>query len=127
MTVQEIVLTKLGKAELCPHIEVAIAEAEAYIKSYCHLDKIPDALHYVWANIAVGCYQVWNKAEDGADPVGPLSSVSMGDTSYSFATDKKTNANYVTEIARDFKAQLNRFRRGLFDVEPQRDKHPNLL
>ncbi len=115
MTVQEIVTAKLG-INPCPHVEVAIKEAEQYIKNYCRIEIIPEALNYTWANMVVGLLE--GKAKDAAAPgLGPLASVSMGDTSYSFATDRKTAADYMAEVAGDYKAQLNRFRRGLFDSD----------
>ncbi|MEG1478269.1 MAG: hypothetical protein RSC20_01960 [Clostridiales bacterium] len=113
MTVQEIVTLKLGKM-MCPQIEIAIAEAEAYIKNYCHINVIPKDLIHIWANIAVGIYNMWDKGA-GVDlaATGSLSSISMGDVSYGFAKHK-TNTEYVAEIAGDYLGQLNPFRKGVF-------------
>ena len=115
MEVREIVYGKLVDSDVDDiTVALAIDEAAEIIKNYCHIEAVPEGLKYTWANMAVGMIQGTTDSV-GTSGVGPLSSISMGDTSYSFATDRKSGAELVSEIANEFKAQLNRYRRGLFD------------
>ncbi len=113
MTVLEIIKAKTGLAELTPAQEVAVAEAEEYIKSYCHLDEVPIQLFYTWANMAIDAFAA---TEDAATPegvAGPLSGVTMGDVTYRFA-DRQTAADRYNAIARGYFKVLNRYRKGMF-------------
>ncbi len=117
MEVREIVYGKLVDSDVDDiTVALAIDEAAEIIKNYCHIEEVPEGLKYTWANMAAGLARAANFDRGGmAGNPGPLSSISMGDTSYSFATDRKGGAELVSEIANEFKAQLNRYRRGLFD------------
>jgi hypothetical protein len=110
MHVSDIVLTKLRLEESTPSIEIAISEAEQLIKNYCSLSYIPGELVFVWANMAVDIIKTQTAANE---PVGSgmLQSVSMGDTSYSFDTSAD---KYRQELIINYRAQLNRYRKGLF-------------
>ena len=115
MEVTDIVLAKLkGECFRDTAVMIAIEEAAELIKNYCHIEEIPEGLKYTWANMAVGMIQVTTDSV-GTSGGGPLSSLTMGDTSYSFATDRKTTSDAAMEFVNEFQPQLNRFRRGLFD------------
>lgn len=106
-------LAKLALSESTVAIDLAIGEAEQVIKNYCTLSYIPGELVFVWANMAPDILaKDAAVSEDGGLPhCGEvLTSVSVGDTSYGFASKE----NRLAKIRDDYAGQLNRFRKGLF-------------
>lgn len=116
----EIVQAKLtGSGIVEPFISLAINEAEQYIKNYCAIDSIPNALLYTWANIAVDLanYQKTASAPQSVS-IDSVGSIHIGDTNVSLGGNKKAEAIAMAghranldTIAMDYKAELNRFRR----------------
>ena len=103
-----------------------IQEVEQSILNYCQIPRVPVALHFVWANMAVDlilyAIEMNNKPEDPLDAldVSDLSSVKIGDTSV-FIGDKyrsnmrsrilQTHNANLDEIVMNYTKQLNQFRR----------------
>lgn len=116
----EIVQAKLtGSGIVEPFISLAINEAEQYIKNYCAIDSIPNALLYTWANIAVDLanYQKTASAPQSVS-IDSVGSIRIGDTNVSLGGSKKAEAIAMAghrvnldAIAMDYRAELNRFRR----------------
>jgi len=121
MTVQDIIIAKLKLTELSALQEIFVAEMEAYIKGYCHIIEIPEALNFTWANMVIDAITAMEGEAAPEGVAGPLSGITMGDVSYSFA-DRQTAADRYTTIARNYIVDLNRHRKGLFgDDYPDAD------
>lgn len=126
MTALDIVITKLHNKVDELTCQVAIEEVEQAIKNYCNIDKIPNELRFVTANMAVDLIR-YEQAIVGENPEGldeislsDVASVKIGDTSVSFgkgaesATVDKAkeshNAN-LDAIVMNYGQQLRSFRR----------------
>jgi len=112
MTVEEIILAKMNLEELTPLQEILISETESYIKGYCHIEEVPTALNYTWANMTIDAIVSMTESASTEGVAGPLSGLTMGDVSYSFA-DRQTATDRYNDIARGYTRELNRYRRGL--------------
>ena len=113
MTALETTLLKLKMAEATPELEQALNEAAHSIRVFCNMDEgdaIPNLLTDPWASMAVGLYQHLMGIES-SKPQGALTSVTMGDTSYGFASAKKSAEEYLADVVHDYAAQLIKFRR----------------
>ena len=103
-----------------------IQEVEQTILNYCQIPRVPQALHFVWANMSVDLIlyliEMNNIPEDPLDAldVSDLSSVKIGDTSV-FVGDKyrsnmrsrilQTHNANLDELVMNYTKQLNQFRR----------------
>lgn len=72
--------------------------AEEYIKSYCHLEEIPEGAGNLAAQMAASCYR---QAQDGGKAV---KSVSRGDFSVTYG-------DAVQGPLQEFNGRLNAFRK----------------
>ena len=121
-------LDKLGVTTNQTDIEISLEEVDQYIKNYCHIDSIPNELLFVRANLVTDYlrYLDANKPGDGTvdvdnASVGPLTAISSGDVSYSFANNA-TNKNHISNahtanldsLLMNYEAQLNKFRRAVW-------------
>lgn len=100
MTIQEIVLRSLGLDEITPEIELGIARVVQTVKNFCNIDEIPEELNFTVADIVLDL----ENAQAGNGDV-KISSVSMGDTAYSFVVDQAADTvmkNYGSRLA-DFR------------------------
>ncbi|MCL2547910.1 MAG: hypothetical protein FWE76_01945 [Symbiobacteriaceae bacterium] len=116
MTALEIALLKLGLETASPGLMLALAEAKQGILNYCNYgddEELPAALNFVWADMAMALMATSHSEATGADiaPVGALTSLTMGDTSYSFATPQKTKQDHLDAVLGNYTVQLNKFRR----------------
>jgi hypothetical protein len=119
MTALEIVVTKLGDNTNPALCKLATEEVEQAIKNYCNIDKVPDELKFVWANMAIDLIR-YEKAVKGNDTedisIADVASISMGDTSINLGggganSAKKSHIPNLDQIVMNNKAQLNRYRR----------------
>ena len=129
MTVLEIVKLKLKDTGISDEMCIlAVDEVEQVIKNYCSIESVPEELKYTWANMAVDSakYQFASTNNDTSKlddiSVGDVSSIKVGDTNISFATNgngattereralKSHNSN-LDNIVMNYKEQLNKFRR----------------
>lgn len=106
---------------------LAIEEVEQAIKNYCNIDKVPEELKFVVANMVIDLvrYQKANDVEAGVEldnlGAGDIASISIGDTSIKLATNdeaasqstaaRKSHIPDLDEIVMNNRAHLNRFRR----------------
>lgn len=102
-----------------PTLLLALKEAEQAIRNYCNYQEgedLPADLNFIWANIAIGLLgMAGDNTADALTPGGPLASIRMGDTSYSFASSQKSQQDYLDEVVSNYARQLNRFRRLLWE------------
>ncbi len=71
---------------------------EEYIKSYCHLEEIPEGARNLASQMAAGCYR---EASDGGKPV---KSVTRGDFSVTYG-------DVVQDALLGYNGRLNAFRK----------------
>lgn len=117
MTVLEIVHAKLNNDEL-PY-QLAVEEVEQAIKNYCNIDKIPEELKFVVANMAVDLVRYEQAAKDGLEEISltDVSSIKIGDTSINLGKSSTSDSVHnrrianVNKVVLNYKEQLHRFRR----------------
>ena len=126
MTLFEIVDAKLHNKVDDVTCQLAIEEVEQAIKNYCHIDKVPEELKFVAANMAVDLIR-YEQAITGENPEGleeigvsDVSSIKIGDTTVSLGkgsentiTDRAKDSHQANldEIVLNYKQELVRFRR----------------
>ncbi len=103
----------------------ALEEVEQYIKNYCRIPRVPNALKYVWANLALDLLRTqFPEVLEGAgggtttDAVvtGTVSAIVRGDTEVRFsAKDDGNGGGYVhkpemDDLVYNYKGILQRFR-----------------
>ena len=89
-------------------LEFVIADVEEIIKNYCHVEEMPDGLQNTGYSMAMDLYRNENiGSETGA--VGPVSSISEGDTSTSFR--QYVDDNFKETVLKNYKSSLNRYRK----------------
>ena len=115
MTALEIALLKLGKDEAPPLLSLFLEEAKQAIKNYCNMgneEEIPTELNFIWADLALSLSKTSEKIDTEAlAPAGALTSISEGDTSYSFASPSHTKQDFLDAVLNDYAYQLNKFRK----------------
>lgn len=126
MTLFEIVDAKLHSKVDDVTCQMAIEEVEQAIKNYCNIDKVPQELKFIAANMAVDLVRyeqaISGENEEGLEEIGisDVSSIKIGDTSINLGTgsentvvDRARDAHRpnLDEIVFNYRAQLNRFRR----------------
>lgn len=92
------------------HLEFALDNAEEAVKNYCHIDTIPEGLSMTLLRMAMDIYR--NERLGEAEVPQAVKSISMGDTSTSFGVTETTG--YAESLLRDYKKQLNPYRRVVF-------------
>lgn len=124
MTVLEILSLKTSNASITePDKLLAIGEVEQSIKNYCNIDEVPEALNYIWANMALDLvnynFESNNQAGDtiATDP-SDVSSIKVGDTQIQLGGGTGSRANVLRshkpnldQIVMNYREQLNKFRR----------------
>lgn len=126
MTLLEIVVAKLHNKVDDLTCQIAIDEVEQAIKNYCNIDKVPEELKFVAANMAVDLVR-YEQAITGENPEGleeigvsDVSSIKIGDTTVSLGKgsentiiDRAKDSHKVNldEIVFNYKQQLVGFRR----------------
>ena len=101
------VLDALNLSATSSEVEKSIREAEALMKEYCGLEEIPEDAYPLWQDITCAIYH--DKSVGGEGGLG-LSSLTMGDLSYTFDGENRG----VKGLTEDFRRRLMGFRRGLF-------------
>lgn len=87
-------------------LDYMIADVEETILNYCHVDSVPAGLENTAYRMAADLYRY----EGFGSPSAPVSvaSVSEGDTSTGFISTADALAG---SVLKDYRAQLNRYRR----------------
>ena len=89
-------------------LEFVIADVEETIKNYCHVEEMPEGLVNTGYRMAMDLYRNENIGSETA-AVGPVSSISEGDTSTSF--QQYVDANFKDTVLKNYKSSLNRYRK----------------
>lgn len=126
MTTLEIVDAKLHNKVDDITCQLAVEEVEQAIKNYCKIDKVPDELKFVAANMAIDLIR-YEQSITGENPEGleeisiaDVSSIKIGDTSITLgkgtentAVDRSRDSHKpnLDEVVLNYRAQLNAFRR----------------
>lgn len=87
-------------------VEFAFADAKETALNYCRLDEIPTGLENTVLRMAMDIFR--NEELGSSDVPGAVASIALGDTSTSFG---KTSEEFRSGLLKDYKAQLNRYRR----------------
>lgn len=123
MTVLEIINLKIVDATIAePEKALAIGEVEQVIKNYCNLDRVPEALKYTWANMAVDLIKYNHESNNGggdmAADAADVSSIKVGDTQIQLGGGSSSRAKVLNshrpnldQIVMNYQSQLNKFRR----------------
>lgn len=87
-------------------LEFVLEDVKEIILNYCNLEELPDKLVHTGYRMAMDLY----RCEKPGDSITPLTvtSISEGGTSTSFTY---TSALLTDDILKDYKRQLNRFRK----------------
>lgn len=100
----------------------ALEEVEQYIKNYCRIPRVPNALKYVWANLALDLLRTQFPKQSGGggaapEPVmtGVVKAVVRGDTEVSFDADPEnakgfTHSPSMDDLVYNYLGILQRFR-----------------
>ena len=127
MTVFDIVETKLRNEPIdVESMELAILEVTQAVKNYCNIDKVPEQLNFVIANMSIDLIRYQSAvASTGTIDINNIgvqdvSSLNIGDTSITLGEGSPTNASTIAkkshvpnldEIVMNNKQQLQKFRR----------------
>lgn len=88
-------------------VEFAIDTAEELVKNYCHIDEIPEGLSNTLLRMEMEIYR--NEQPGVSEVPQAVKSVETGDTKTGFeVTETK---GYSESILKDYKKQLNRYRK----------------
>ena len=101
----------------------ALEEVEQYIKNYCRIPRVPNALKYVWANLALDLLRTQFPEQSGGgggaapEPVmtGVVKAVVRGDTEVRFDANADsakgfTHSPSMDDLVYNYLGILQRFR-----------------
>lgn len=100
MDIRQILLSELGVDNLPDTVEIAIERVCQYVRNYCNIPEIPEALNFTIADMVLDLQQL----QDSGNLT--VSEVKMGDTAYTFSIDKT-----IKGLIKNYKTQLNAFRK----------------
>lgn len=89
-----------------PQLTFILEDVEEMVKNHCHIRSVPDGLVNTCYRMAVDLYRHERLGEESA-PV-TVSSISEGDTKTSFSS---ASGVLQGSILKNYKAQLNRYRK----------------
>lgn len=100
----------LGLNEGNTLVAFILESVQETVKNYCNIEEIPNELDNTVLRMAIGLY----RNEQLGDSSSPLTvkSITEGDTSTSFQVGG--NNSFEEGVLKDYKKQLNRFRRVRF-------------
>lgn len=90
-------------------LEFAYNTAKEIVINYCNIDEIPESLGNTVIHIAMDIYR---NEQPGETTPQAVKSLSIGDTTTGFGT--VSSASYEESILKDYRKQLNRFRKVVF-------------
>ena len=92
-------------------LDFIIEDVEETIKNYCQIEEVPQGLINTAYRMAMDLYRNENiGSEDCA--LGSVSSITEGDTSTSFR--QYADDNFKDTVLKNYKPQLNRYRKVVF-------------
>jgi hypothetical protein len=91
-------------------LQFVIDDIRETILNYCHLEELPKGLINTAYRMAIDLYRNEAPGEENT-PQGTVSSISAGDTTTNF---KNTSSEFKDSLLKNYKLQLNRFRKLVF-------------
>ncbi len=88
-------------------LQFVLDDISETILNYCNLSELPDGLSNTGYRMAIDLYRSEAPGEEDI-PLGVVSSVTTGDSSTSF---KSSSSEFKDSLLKDYKKQLNRFRK----------------
>lgn len=88
-------------------LEFILEDTKEMILNYCNIEEIPICLNNTMLRMAVDLYRCENLGSEEM-ALGSISSISEGDTSVSY---RSSASEYKDSILKDYKKQLNRYRK----------------
>lgn len=88
-------------------LEFALDNTEEIIKNYCNIDEVPAELHTTHIRMAMDLYRMEQPGEEDTPLIE--TSVKEGDTTVNYS--KVHTSEYMGSILKDYKKNLNRFRK----------------
>lgn len=92
--------------------------AESYIKSFCNISEIPQALYYVWCDIACGYFLqdglLLNNISDIDLSVGVEKSITEGDVSVTYdgsTSQEDKTKNLIENLLNGHNSELIKYRK----------------
>lgn len=89
-------------------LQFILDDVEGKVLDYCHLEELPTGLKNVCYRMAIDVHRNENLGQEERETV--VSSISEGDTSTSFKV-KDQDKMYLDSILKDYRPQLNRYRK----------------
>ncbi len=89
-------------------LQFILEDVEGKVLDYCHLDDIPQGLQTTCYRMAMDIYRNENLGSEVVETV--VTSISEGDTSVSYKV-KSQESSYIESILKDYRPQLNRYRK----------------
>lgn len=88
-------------------LEFILEDVTQVIKDYCHISEIPTELNNTILKMAIDMYRSENLGSEESS-LGSVSSITEGDTTVSY---KGINAEAKNSLVKDYKVQLNKYRK----------------
>lgn len=79
------------------------------VLNYCHIKEIPSGLENVVVSMCIDKYRAENYGQENSE--GKVKSISEGDVSVSFGSAFSTSENPSMEFLKNYKSQLNIYRK----------------
>jgi hypothetical protein len=98
---------ELGDTTKEAAINFVLEDVSETIKNYCNTDGVPDGLHSTMIRMAMDLYRNENLCSEESS-LGSISSISEGDTSVNY---RSSASEFKEHLLKDYKIQLNRYRR----------------
>lgn len=97
----------IGKEESDELLLFILNSVEEAVLSFCHRTDIPDGLKNTVIRMAVDMYR--EEQYGVQDGTGNVTSISVGDTSTTFSTEKSTS--YVDSLLKNYETTLKHYRK----------------
>lgn len=113
-------LAAYGYSELTEKEElifICVERVKEYILTYCHIETIPEELYNTWADRVTGEVMLTGKNAgmlEEMDLSGPVTGVTEGDTSVSFADGQSAESRFdsiAVELSKTGLGMLRKYRR----------------
>ena len=113
MNAREILEIKVASlSSLSPgDIDLGLAEAEQYVKTYCHRRDIPADLAFTVANLAADILRAQHPESSAAFSMAEVGSISVGDVSVQRNPEFVKKSVPLSETVLSYHDILNKFRK----------------
>lgn len=98
-----------GEEENDALLQFSLDSAQETVLNYCHIKKLPEGLKNTVVRMAADIYRNENPTKEGEVPV--VASIKEGDTTTSFADGSSDREAFNNGLLKNYRSQLNRYRR----------------